>query len=46
VSKVIDEIKPGAPKGLVEVQDGCYLEKIGTREVTKGSHVGRECAIQ
>ena len=46
VSKVIDEIKPGAPQGLVEVQDGCYLERMGTKEVTKGNHVGREHAIQ
>jgi hypothetical protein len=45
-SKVIGEIKPGAPEGLVEVQGGCYLEKIGTRQVTKGSHVGRECGVQ
>ena len=46
VSITIDEIKPGAPKGLVEVQGGRCLERTGTTTTTKGSHTGRERAIQ
>jgi hypothetical protein len=47
VSKAIGEIKPGSPKGLVEVQGGFHLtERTGTTTITRGGHVGRECAIQ
>ena len=46
VAKVIDKIKPGATHGLSEVQEGCYLEKIGTTTSIKGKNLGREYAIQ